>query len=234
MDRGKFIRCCRCNAIHRVTRFDNAPLYLPAGNGMEEYATDDWRAFMERHAGHHLEPLTETGEKFFPAGSPFDPMSVGYVEVTNGRERFVLRRARPSIQEPLSYELIYGRLADAGVTLEIQEIEIKKEMKNHFSWAPAKCPDDDKIDRFIALLGELVQTLDPSYIRISEYSDTDDAISYGVLDNASIGVLTQRCEPYFLPAELESLCRFVETHRDGCDVMTLVMRRRWAIEESIS
>jgi hypothetical protein len=233
MDKGKFIRCCRCNAIHRVSRFDNAPLYVLAGNGMEEHATDDWRAFMDRHAGHRLEPLNETGEKFFPSGSSFDPMSVGYFEVTNGQERFVLRRARASIQEPLSYELVRGRLADAGVTLEIQETEIKKEMRHHFSWAPGTRPDDDKIDLFIAVLRELVKTLDPSYVRISEYSNTDDAVSYGVLDNATIRVLTQRCAAYFLPAELESICRFVETHRNGCDVMTLVMRRQFAIEQPI-
>jgi hypothetical protein len=234
MGKGKFIHCCRCNAIHRVSRFDNAPLYALAGNGTEEHATNDWRAFMERHAGHRLEPLHETGETFFPSGSSFDPMSVGYIEVTNGQERFILRRARPSIQEPLNYELISGRLADTGVTLEIQGAEIKKEMKNHFSWAPAACPDDDKIDLFITLLGELVKTLDPSYIRISEYSDTDDAVSYGVLDNATISALTEKCAAHFLPDELESLCRFVETHRDGCDVMTLVRRRQLAIEESIS
>jgi hypothetical protein len=233
MGKGKFIRCCRCNAIHRVSRFDNAPLYVPAGNGVEERATNDWRAFMERHAGQRLEPLHETGEKFFPSGSPFDPMSVGYVEVTNGQECFVLRRARPSIQEPLSYELIWGRLADAGVTLEIQAAEIKKEMKNHFSWAPATRPDDDKIDLFITLLGKLVETLDPSYIQISEYSNTDDAVSYGVLDNATIRALTQQCAAHFLPDELESLCRFVETHRDGCDVMTVVMRRQLTIEQPI-
>ena len=61
-------------------------------------------------------------------------MSVAYVEVTNGRESYLLCRARKSIQEPMIYELVQGRLTDAGLTVEIQENEIKKELKNHFSW----------------------------------------------------------------------------------------------------
>jgi hypothetical protein len=234
MDKEKFIRCCRCDAVHHVSRFDNAPLYVLAGNEVEEQATDDWRAFMEQHAGHRLEPLKGTGEKVFPWGAPLDPMSVGYIEVTNGEDRFVLRRTRRSIQEPLSYELVHGHLANAGVTLEVQEIAIKKEMKNHFSWAPATCPTDDKIDLFIALLKELVTTLDPSRIPIGEDSDTDDAVSYGLLDSAAIHALTERCATYFVPTELESIRRFVETHRGGCDVMTIVMRRQLTIEQPVS
>jgi hypothetical protein len=234
MDRDKFIRCCRCDAIHRVSRFDKAPLYVLAGNEVEEQATDDWRAFMERHAGHRLEPLSGTGEKVFPSGSPFDPMSVGYVEVTNGQELFVLRRTRRSIQEPLSYELVCGRLADAGLILEVQENEIKKEMKNHFSWAPATCPDDDKLDLFLTLFKEIVDALKPSNVEISEDSYGNDAVSYGLLDNAAIDALTDKCAAYFLPDELCSIRRFVQTHRSGCDVMTIVMRRQLTIEQAIS
>ena len=137
---------------------------------MEAQATDDWRLFMAQHAGHRLEPLQASGEKLFPDGSFMDPMSVGYIEVTNGQNRYVVRRARKSIQEPMSYELIRGHLADVGLTVEVQESEIKKEIKNHFSWAPATCPDDDKIDLFVGLVKEVVKTIDPQRIQISEYS----------------------------------------------------------------
>jgi hypothetical protein len=68
-----------------------------------------------------------------------DPMSVGYIEVTS-QDRYVVRRARKSIQEPMSYELIRGRLTDVGLTVEVQDSKIKKEIKNHFSWAPRNLP----------------------------------------------------------------------------------------------
>ena len=50
------------------------------------------------------QPLQASGEKVFPDGSSIDPMSVGYIEVTNGQKRYVVRRARKSIQEPMRYE----------------------------------------------------------------------------------------------------------------------------------
>jgi hypothetical protein len=230
MGNEKFIRCCVCDAIHHVSPFDKAPVYAWLGHQLEERATDDWRAFMERHAGHRLEPLKACGETFFPCGSPLDPMGVAYVEVTNGHDRYLVRRRRRSIQEPLSYELISGRLAEAGVWVEVQENEIKKEMKNHFSWTPATCPKDDQIEVFIGLIKEVIQTLEPGRIQISEYSYLDDAVSYGLLDDATVDLLMDKCAVCFPPDELASLRRFVETHRRGCDVMTLVMRRRLTIQ----
>ena len=59
-------------------------------------------------------------------------MSVGYIEVTNGQDRYVVRRTRKSIQEPMSDELIRGRLANVGLTVEVQDSEIKKEIRTTF------------------------------------------------------------------------------------------------------
>jgi hypothetical protein len=230
MGREKFIHCCVCDAIHHVSTFDKAPTYVFVREDVEAHATDDWRLFMAQHAGHRLEPLKAIGEKLWSDGSPPDPMSVVYFEVTNGQDRYVLRRARKSIQEPMCYELIRGRLADAGVTVEVQEREIKKEIKNHFSWAPATCPDDEKIDLFVGLFKEVAKTLDLQRIQITEYSYTDDSVSYGTFDRTVLDALTESCADYFLPDELASLRRFMETHRDGCDVMTLVLRRRLTVE----
>lgn len=234
MGSEKFIHCCVCDAIHHVSPFDKAPAFVFVGDEVESRATDDWRLFMTQHAGHWLEPLRTSGEKLFPGGSPLDPMTVGYIEVTNGQDRYVLRRARKSIQEPMSYELIRGRLTEMDLTVEVQENEIKKEMKNHFSWAPATCPNDDKINLFIGLIKELVKTLDPHRIQISETSYTDDSISYGTADSTFLDALTERCAVYFLPEELGSLRRFVETHHNGCDVMALVLRRRMTLERVAS
>ena len=228
----KFIRCCVCDAVHHVSSFDKAPTFVFVGDEFEVLANDDWRLFMAQHAGHRLEPLEASGEKLFPNGSSRDPMSVGYIEVTNGRDRYILRRARKSVQEPVSYQLIRGRLADMGTVVEIQENEIKREMKNHFSWTPAICPDDDKIDLFVGLVKEVAKSLDPQQIPVSEDSYDDDSVSYGTFDNAALDALTERCAAHFLPDEVASLRRFVETHRSGSDVMTLVLRRRLALERA--
>ena len=232
MGSEKFIRCCACDAIHHVSPFDKAPVYKFVGIALEEQVTDDWRLFMEQHAGHRLEPLKASGEQFFTRGASTDPMSVAYIEVTNGRENYLLRRARKSIQEPMIYELVQGRLTDAGLTVEIQENEIKKEMENHFSWEPGSCPDEPKIALFVNLFKEVVKMLDPSCIQVSQDSYTDGSISYGTLDSGSLDILVDRCAVCFSPDELTSIRRFVETHRNGCGVMTLVLRRQQNIELS--
>jgi hypothetical protein len=232
MGSEKFIHCCVCDAVHHVSPFDKAPTYVLVGGAVEAQTTDDWRLFMAQHAGHRLEPLQASGKRLLPEGSPIDPMGVGYIEVTNGQDRYVVRRARKSIQEPMSYELVRGRLANVSLMVEVQEREIKKEIKNHFSWAPAICPADDKIDLFVRLVKDVVKNIDPHRIQINEYSYTEDSIAYGTFDRAALDALMERCVNYFLPDELASLRRFVETHSSGCDVMALVLRRRLTVERT--
>jgi hypothetical protein len=205
-------------------------VYVVVAGGVEETPADDWRRFVQQHANHKLEALKATGEKYFASGSAVDPMSVAYLEVTDGNDHFLLRRSRKSIEEPLKYELVQGRIVETGVILAVREDEIKKEMKYHFTWAPAPVLDDDRIDLFIGLLKEVVKSLDPKAVQISEVSYLDDRLSYGRLDQGVIDALIAKCTRYFLPIELESIQRFVERHRDGCDVMTLVLRRELSVE----
>ena len=232
MVRAKFIRCRNCDAIHHISPFDKAPVYTVLSDGIEETSTDDWREFMQRHANHKLEPLESTGEQHFTHGSAVDPMGVGYIEVTNGYDHSLLRRSRKSITEPLTYELIEGTIVDHGISLEIQENEIKKEMKYHFTWTPAAPLDDNRIDFFIGLLKEWVKGIDPKSVKVSEYSYID-GIAYGLLDPLLIATLMAKCAAYFLPVELDAIRRFVETHRESSDVMTLLMRRQFTIEQPI-
>jgi hypothetical protein len=232
MDEGKFIRCHHCDAIHHVTPFDKAPVYALVSGQVETSSADDWRAFMEGHAHHKLEPLRATGEKYFGTRNPMDPMGVGYLEVTNGQEKFLLRRSRKSIAEPLAYELVKGKTVGPDATVEVQETEIKKEIKYHFNWTPALPPSDDKIDLFIALLKCLVKEIDPNTIQVTEYSYTGESVAYGRLNQDVIDALMRKCAAYFLAAEQEAICRFIHSHREGCDVMTLRVRQHFSVEDS--
>ncbi len=46
MDNGRYIWCRKCDAIHRVTSFDRAPLYRFTDGDVQEIVTNDWRDFM--------------------------------------------------------------------------------------------------------------------------------------------------------------------------------------------
>jgi hypothetical protein len=226
----KFIWCRNCDAVHHVTSFDKAPLYGYSAGELEQMPADDWQAFTKQHEGHRLEPLRAFGEKYFMNGSLSDPMSVAYIEVTNGQDRLLLRQTRKSIYEPLTFELTAGRLIDQGVTVCIQDSEIKKEMKYHFDWSDEPLADA-KIQLFIELFKDVVKGIQPEEIAVAGFSPEDANVSFGLLDPGAIELLIGKCAAYFGTRELEDFRRFIDSHREPCDVMALVMRRQLKLED---
>ena len=231
MVNNRYIWCRSCGAIHHVSSFDREPIYAFADGEVEEIPANDWRAFMDRHGGHRLEALKATGADYFPCANAWEPMSVRYIEVSNGEETLLLRRSRSTIEAPFRYEIVSDRLVQTGVSLEVQADAIRKEMKLHFRWAPAAPMEDEKVARFVSLFREVVSEIDPHCTRATEYSDTNENVTYCELEWAVIDKLMAKCSCYFRADELDSLRRFVDTHRDGNDVMALVKRRFVSLEQ---
>lgn len=228
----KYIWCRDCNRLHHVTRFDGAPAYLMEGGEERELARDDGRAFLQRHAGHRLEPLTEIGEKCFPAGRAGDPMRVGYVEATNGRESFVIRSFRTTIAEPLQFELIRGRLKPYRVAVAIQEAGLRREMKQRLRSVVSERAADEKTDLFIELLNDLVGDLNPDAIKVVGYDYADASLEYGQLEPPLVDALMRKCSAHFSAAELDAVRGFIDAHREPDDVLALVVKRDYAIERT--
>jgi hypothetical protein len=214
-----------------VTTFDRSPQYVYVDGEVEDIPGDDWRAFMKQHEGHRLEPLKASGEKYFYHGSMSDPMGVAYIEVTNGSDHLLLRQWRKNIAEPLSFQLIRGRLIDQGVAVCIQDSEIKKEMRYHYKWK-ADPFEDQKIDLFVQLLTDVVKGIDPKAIEVAGFCSEDDNVTFGLLPADVIEALMTKCAPYFQPRELDDLRRFIDSHREPCDVLALVMRRQLKVKQS--
>jgi hypothetical protein len=227
----KFVWCRNCNEVHHVTAYDKAPSY---GGGLSEehpVAVDDWRAFMRRHTGHRLEALGSSEPAVWEGGSP-DPMQQRYIEVTNGREPFVVRGFRTSIHEPLRFEAVPGRLSAKGIALEVQGNEIRKELKRHFFWGIIP-PDDEKIELFIGFFQQLVSGLAPDEITTSHTPYREAATGYGALSDEVVEKLLQKCAPYFVPEELSGLKRFLAMQRDSDGVMALRVKYEYVIDSPI-
>jgi hypothetical protein len=186
--------------------------------------------FKNQHTGHKVECLIAAGERYFPTGQKEDPMAVAYIEVTNNHNRYLLRGARKGIEQPLQFAVVKGCLADAGFRLQVQEAALRKAMKRHFGGACAPF-GDEKIDGFISLVREVVKEIDPGSVRVSGYSTTDSNIVYGQLGETEVNALIAKCGAQFEGAEVESIRRFVEAHRDTGDVLSVLMRRHIAIEQ---
>jgi hypothetical protein len=102
----RFLYCRICNEVHHVTPFDSAPMYDLEGTTVREIVIDDRRQFLDRHDDHGIEKLRGVTENYFSVGRLIDPMQVGYVEVTNGKEFFILRISRKTIADPVSYKMV--------------------------------------------------------------------------------------------------------------------------------
>jgi len=233
MDNRKFILCRNCSALHHVTVFDKAPNYFVVAGAARENPADDWRVFMNRHAGHGLEALKALGELYFPAGSAADPMAVGYLKVTNGHREYLLRRSRPAIGEPLRFECIEARFGEPVVAVEIQERELRKELKLRFRWDSGQALSAAQIDLFIALWRDAAGQVDARGVTATEPSYVNHNISYAAPEAPTKDRLLKQCARHFTPGEMAALRRFVEAHSGGSDVMTLLLRRQVPIEERV-
>jgi hypothetical protein len=233
MRNPKFIHCRNCDAVHHVTAFDSASHYSISSGEASETVANDWHDFMARHAGHRLEPFEATGQSYFMDGSSSDPMASGYIEVTDGRQTVLLRRVRSTIQEPLRFEWVPGRLVPGKSTLDIQENSLRKEMKLHFPWTPAEPMSDQKIDLFVQLYRQVVSGLDARSVYDREFIRVDDNIVYGQLDAAAWSAFLDNCRSSFTTDDVAALRRFIDGHRDADDVLAVVIRRGMAVELSL-
>ena len=232
MGEQTYIWCRDCDQLHHVTRFDGAPAYIVEDGEEREVARDDGRAFLERHAGHRLESLCEVGEKCFPVGAAGDPMRVGYVEATDGREYFVIRSFRTTIAEPLAFQLIRGRLKPYRVAVAIQEARLRREMKQRLRAVASERAAAEKTDLFIELLNDLVGNLNPDAVKVVGYDYADSSLEYGRLEPPLVDALIRKCSAHFSAAELDAVRGFIDAHRDPDDVLALLLKRDFAIERA--
>lgn len=109
--------------------------------------------------------------------------------------------------------------------------EIKKEMRYHFEWS-AEPLGEEKIKSFIQLFRDVVMGIPPDEIERGGVSPNDDNVSFGLVPAGFIELLMLKCSEYFTPPELEDIRRFVDSHREPCDVMAVIMRRQLKVEQS--
>jgi hypothetical protein len=114
----RFLHCRGCNEVHKVTPFDQAPIYELQGSNVREIPTDDRRQFMQRHAGHAIEELSSVDEDWLKPQSAIDPMAESYVFVANERYFFLLQRSRRSITDPIVYQVMPRQLLPSALNLE--------------------------------------------------------------------------------------------------------------------
>ena len=226
MDR--WIRCVECNEVTHITDYDCSPQYHCDKNLEEviEKPMDDTRNFMVQHKHHKMEELYIIKDSFVSEGAYVEPLKVSYFDATNGRERFVIKRWRESINNPLQYELIPGYVKTA-VNLEVQSDEIRRQIRNEIQHPPIT---EAKIERFIKIIEKVVSRFSAgNKIEITAETDTP-LISFCKMDASFTREILSLSGEIFDAKELKEIEQFIHRNNDYDEPMTLLLKRTFAIE----
>jgi len=110
LGQDRFLYCRDCNEVHKVTPFDQAPIYDFMGSDIREIPTDDRRQFTARHADHSIEELISVTEDWFNPQDTIDPMAESFLVAANNSDFMIIHRTRRSIAETIVYRVMPRQL----------------------------------------------------------------------------------------------------------------------------
>jgi hypothetical protein len=207
-----------------MTAGDFSPRYEWHEGEIKEQEANDRQAFLQRHKGHKTERLIPLTPPI--SDKPYsEPLKISYFEATNGKRRFLIKRWRSEIDDPVIYEIIDGSIALTNGKVRAQTEAIKKQLKadkNLFISGKKK-------DCFInAILAE-VEKLDLDTLEVSAEGETP-LISYYPLGSDSVTRILTRCEDTFDQHELNRLRDFIIEHNEYDGVMTVVEEKKFVVK----
>ncbi len=227
----KLIRCTRCNTI--IPQFgpfgDFEEVSLLPGVEWSSEDLDEQKEFLNRHHGHPLEELIINPETFISDKPSYEPLKVAYVEASNGKQRFLIKRTRAAFDWPAFYELIQGRIKIVDVSLEIQEDELERQI----SWMNGSFPlPANKVKKFIEALREEVKSIPPGSLEAaieSTLPGETSLVSYGSFSEARWKKVLHRCENDFHKSELKLIEEFIRENRQPGDALSLKIKKTISI-----
>ncbi len=196
------------------TPFDQYPEYeLGSDRSLDNFRSverDDFQQFLIHHHGHQLENLKVIEDSFVSEMAYSEPIKASFFKATNGKEKFVVKKFRERIDEPLKYLLIPGDYFLKCVTVEIQVEEIAKQLKRELKPPLSK----GKVDAFLKLYRAVVEDIDIEHLeRIPEESDRPLEVYYRI-DDVPLMYLLRNCHNIFKGREYSAMEEFIRRHKD--------------------
>jgi hypothetical protein len=194
--------------------FDRCPEYDFSPNHPPEdfrcIERDDFRDFLTHHRGHQLELLKIIDDSYISEKAYSEPVKTSFFRATNGRERFVIKKFRERIDEPLKYQLIAGdySLKCAGVEIQLGEIskQFEREMNPPLS--------QDKKDAFLRVMGAMAKDIDVSDLERIQEEVHHPLEVYYKLDDVHVMHLLRNCRNIFKGQEYSAIEEFIHRHKD--------------------
>lgn len=211
---NQLIRCRNCDQIFMKTPFDRYPVYeFDPDRPPETFQIierDDFQDFLTHHHGHQLEDLKIIEDSYVSEEGYSEPVKTSFFKATNGREKFVIKKFRERIDEPLQYQLVPGDYSLKCVAVEIESEEICKQLQRELRPSPSQ----DKIDAFLRLIGTIIEDIDTKNLeRIPEESHHPLKVYYKI-DDVRIMYLLRNCHNIFKGQEYSAIEEFIHRHKD--------------------
>ena len=196
------------------TAFDQYPEYeFGPDRSLENFRSierDDFQEFLIHHHGHRLENLKIVEDSFVSEKAYSEPVKASFFKATNGKEKFVVKKFRERIDEPLKYLLIPGDYSLRCITVETQSEEIAKQLKRELKPPPSQ----SKIDAFLKLYHAIVEDLDIEDLeRIPEESHHPLEVYYKI-DDIHLMYLLRNCHNIFKGQEYSAIEEFIHRHKE--------------------
>ena len=222
------IRCINCDEVFIRTSFDQYPEYqYDPNHPSESFLTierDDFQDFLISHRGHRLEYLEIIEDSFISEKPYSEPVKISYLRATNKKEKFVIKKFREKIGEPIKYQLIPGDYFLECLGVEIQSEEITKQLKAEFKRHP---PSQTQISAFLKLYRHIVEIIDIKNLeRIPEESFHPLEIYYK-MDDISLFYLLRNCRNIFKGKQYSDIEEFISHHKDDG---VLLLKARYKIQ----
>jgi hypothetical protein len=210
----QLIRCRKCDEIFMKTPFDQYPEYKWDPNCLPDtfrsIERDDFQDFLTYHHGHQLENLEIIEDSFVSEKNYSEPVKISFFKATNGKEKFVIKKFREKIDEPLKYQLIPGDYSLKCTNIEIQSEEISKQLKRELKPSFSQIP----IDAFLKLYRHIAEDIDIKDLeRIQEESHHPLEVYYK-LDDLHLMYLLRNCRHIFKGQEYSAMEEFIHRHKD--------------------
>lgn len=212
---NRLIRCITCNEIFLQTPYDAWPEYEHAPGLFSEppqtKERDDYKDFLKQHQDHPLEDLEILKDSYVSDKPYFEPTKVSYFRATNGKEKFVVKKYRTRIDEPLTYQLFSGDYSLKLLKLEAQSKEIRKQIERELKDPPLS---PQQLEAFHKLFQKVLKMVDIEDLeRVPEDSSHPLEVYYK-MDEVSLAYLMRNCRNIFKGKEYQEVEAFIHRHRD--------------------
>jgi hypothetical protein len=221
--------CKDCDEVFAFTGFDHSPQYqyLPEKGIYREENLEERVAHTAKHDGHHLKKLRLIKGTMISERDYREPVKETYFEATNGRERFVIKKWRGDINEPMSYELIPGSLKIINYVYEVREREIKKEWLRVTSQSL-----HEKGMIFLTALKESLPSAKISKDSRMTFHSSNPLVSYQRLSQHCIRMVLKMLRHTFTPLEMKEVREFIHEQNQHDGVLPILIRKSFYIEKA--